>query len=50
LRQGRPIAVDAVNSPREFMGAKKLIAARPEVSADMLADPAADLSPYWSPA
>lgn len=50
LRQGRPVAVDAVNSPRDFMNAKKLIAARPEVSAELLADPATDLSPYWSPA
>jgi 3-phenylpropionate/trans-cinnamate dioxygenase ferredoxin reductase subunit len=50
LRQGRPIAVDAVNSPRDFMNAKKLIAARPLISADVLADPEADLRPYLSPA
>lgn len=49
LRDGRPIAVDAVNRPRDFMNAKKLIDARPDVPADVLADPDADLESYWSP-
>jgi len=50
LADGRPVAVDAVNSPRDFMHAKKLIAARPKLSAAQIADPATDLSVYSSSA
>jgi 3-phenylpropionate/trans-cinnamate dioxygenase ferredoxin reductase subunit len=38
LRDGRLIATDAINSPREFMQSKGLIARRAEVTADRLAD------------
>jgi 3-phenylpropionate/trans-cinnamate dioxygenase ferredoxin reductase subunit len=46
LADGRPVAVDAVNSPRDFMNAKKLIAARTKLSAAEIVDPASDLSAY----
>lgn len=39
LRDGRVVAVDAVNSPREFMAAKQLVASGKEVDPDQLADP-----------
>ncbi|MEL6868955.1 MAG: FAD-dependent oxidoreductase [Pseudomonadota bacterium] len=39
LAEGRLIAVDAVNSPREFMFSKPLVAARAKVSPELLADP-----------
>jgi 3-phenylpropionate/trans-cinnamate dioxygenase ferredoxin reductase subunit len=38
LREGRLIAIDAVNAPRDFVHSKALIAARVLVSADKLAD------------
>ena len=43
LRAGDLLAVDAVNSPREFMIGKKLLAAGARVSPEQLADPAIDL-------
>jgi 3-phenylpropionate/trans-cinnamate dioxygenase ferredoxin reductase subunit len=46
LRQERLVAIDAVNSPREFMQGKKLLASRVEVPAESLADPAADLTRF----
>ncbi|HEX5208809.1 MAG TPA: oxidoreductase C-terminal domain-containing protein, partial [Steroidobacteraceae bacterium] len=39
LRGGELIAVDAVNSPKDQMAARKLIAARARPSIDKLADP-----------
>ena len=39
LREGRVIAVDAVNRPADFMLAKKAVAARVVVSAEAVADP-----------
>ena len=48
LAAGVPIAVDAVNSPRDFMGAKKLIAARRKLSAQEIADPEIDLTARFS--
>jgi 3-phenylpropionate/trans-cinnamate dioxygenase ferredoxin reductase subunit len=44
LEGGRLLAVDAVNSPREFAAGKKLVAARARISREVLADPAADLA------
>ncbi len=44
LARGRVIAVDAVNSPRDFLAAKKLIAAAVPVSAEAIADPTTDLA------
>jgi len=38
LRDGKLIALDAINSPRDFMAGKKLIAAGPEIRAEQLAD------------
>jgi len=40
LREGALIAVDAVNSPREFMQSKPLIAKRARIAPHLLADPA----------
>jgi 3-phenylpropionate/trans-cinnamate dioxygenase ferredoxin reductase subunit len=45
LRGGEIIAVDAVNSPREFIAGKKLVANRTRVAADVLRDAAVDLAP-----
>jgi len=44
LRDGRPIAIDAVNSPQDFMNGKKLLASRTKLSADEIADSAVDLT------
>jgi 3-phenylpropionate/trans-cinnamate dioxygenase ferredoxin reductase subunit len=44
LAEGRVIAVDAVNSPRDYAHAKKLIASGAPVSAAALADPATDVA------
>ncbi|HEX7081124.1 MAG TPA: FAD-dependent oxidoreductase [Gammaproteobacteria bacterium] len=44
LRDGRLVAVEAVNRPREFLFAKKAVARRLEVAAGVLADPDADLA------
>lgn len=46
LRDGIPIAVDCVNSPRDFMLGKKLLAARRQVPARALADTDMDLAIY----
>ncbi len=43
LREGRLIAVDAVNSPRDFMQSKPLIAERTVIATDKLCDPAIEL-------
>ena len=48
LRGGRLIAVDAVNSPREFLAGKKLVAARAQVPEAALRDPGNDLSAFGS--
>jgi 3-phenylpropionate/trans-cinnamate dioxygenase ferredoxin reductase subunit len=45
LRAGQLLAVDAVNSPLEFMAGKKLVANRARIGADMLGDPSVDLVP-----
>ena len=42
----RLLAVDAINSPREFMLGKRLIGQRQTVPAEVLADPGADLLAY----
>ena len=43
LKQGRLIAVDAVNSPREFMFSKPAVAVGARIPADVLSDPAQSL-------
>jgi 3-phenylpropionate/trans-cinnamate dioxygenase ferredoxin reductase subunit len=43
LARGELLAVDAVNSPRDFMTGKKWIAERKHPDADKLADTAIDL-------
>lgn len=43
LKEGRVLAVDAVNDPASFLASKKMIAAKTPVDAKRLADPAADL-------
>ncbi len=45
LRGGEVIAVDAVNSPRDFLAGKKLVASRARVAPRLLRDPAVDLAP-----
>jgi 3-phenylpropionate/trans-cinnamate dioxygenase ferredoxin reductase subunit len=42
LQDRRLLAVDAINSPREFMLGKKLVAARAKLSPEELADPKKD--------
>ena len=44
LANGIVIAVDAVNSPRDFANGRKLVAARAAVPAETLADPRGSLS------
>jgi 3-phenylpropionate/trans-cinnamate dioxygenase ferredoxin reductase subunit len=44
LADGRVLAVDAVNSPRDFAAAKKLVAGRTPVAAATLRDPTRDLA------
>jgi 3-phenylpropionate/trans-cinnamate dioxygenase ferredoxin reductase component len=44
LGGGQLLAVDAINSPREFLAAKKLVAARAKVPAAQLRDPNVDLN------
>jgi 3-phenylpropionate/trans-cinnamate dioxygenase ferredoxin reductase subunit len=44
LRAGRLLAVEAVNSPRDFMACRKLIAAGFALSRDALLDPSTDLA------
>ena len=43
LRNGELLALDAINSPRDYMAARKLIAERAVLDADRLADPATPL-------
>ena len=43
LRDGQLIAVDAVNSPKDFMQSKALIAAHAVIDPDLLADPEIEL-------
>ncbi|MEL7029217.1 MAG: oxidoreductase C-terminal domain-containing protein, partial [Pseudomonadota bacterium] len=43
LKEGALIAVDAVNAPAEFLGAKKLVAAKMRPDKDQLTDPAIPL-------
>ena len=43
LRDGVVVGVDAVNSPREFMAAKQLVAERRRVDTERLADPAVSI-------
>lgn len=43
LKEGRVLAVDAVNDPAAFLASKKVIAAKTPVDAKKLADPATDL-------
>lgn len=50
LRAGELLAVDAVNSPREFLAAKKLVAERTRVAADVLRDARVDLATLAGPA
>ena len=44
LAGGVVIAVDAINSPKDFLATKKLVAARRVISAAALADPATDVA------
>ena len=44
LLGSRLLAVDAINSPKEFMLGKRLIMQRAEPSPEQLANPAADLA------
>jgi 3-phenylpropionate/trans-cinnamate dioxygenase ferredoxin reductase subunit len=46
LAAGRPVAIDAVNSPRDFMLGKKLLAARVPIPAQAIADPRTDLASF----
>jgi 3-phenylpropionate/trans-cinnamate dioxygenase ferredoxin reductase subunit len=48
LAAGVVVAVDAINSPRDFLGAKKLIAAHAIVSAEVLRNPATDIGALLS--
>jgi 3-phenylpropionate/trans-cinnamate dioxygenase ferredoxin reductase subunit len=43
LGSGHLLAVDAINSPRDFLAGKKLVAARAKVPVEQLRDPAVDL-------
>jgi 3-phenylpropionate/trans-cinnamate dioxygenase ferredoxin reductase component len=43
LEDGQLVAVDAINSPREFAHAKKLVASRARIAPAKLKDPAVDL-------
>lgn len=45
LRGGEIIAVDAVNSPRDFLAGKKLVASHARVAPSVLRDAAVDLAP-----
>ncbi|MEL7022382.1 MAG: FAD-dependent oxidoreductase [Pseudomonadota bacterium] len=46
LKDGRMLAVDAVNSPREFMRSKALVASGASVPLEALADPSIDLKEF----
>jgi 3-phenylpropionate/trans-cinnamate dioxygenase ferredoxin reductase subunit len=45
LRGGQLLAVDAINSPKEFIAGKKLVASRARLLPDVLRDPNVDLTP-----
>jgi len=45
LRAGQLLAVDAVNSPKEFIAGKKLVANRARIAPDVLRDVTIDLTP-----
>jgi 3-phenylpropionate/trans-cinnamate dioxygenase ferredoxin reductase subunit len=45
LGAGQLLAVDAINSPREFIAGKKLVANRARIAPDVLRDPSVDLTP-----
>jgi 3-phenylpropionate/trans-cinnamate dioxygenase ferredoxin reductase subunit len=44
LRGGQLLAVDAINSPKEFIAGKKLVASRARVAPEVLRDPTIDLT------
>jgi 3-phenylpropionate/trans-cinnamate dioxygenase ferredoxin reductase subunit len=44
LRAGQLLAVDAINSPKEFIAAKKLVAGRARIAPDVLRDASVDLT------
>jgi 3-phenylpropionate/trans-cinnamate dioxygenase ferredoxin reductase subunit len=44
LKGGQLLAVDAVNSPREFIAGKKLVASRARIAPDVLRDAKVDLT------
>jgi 3-phenylpropionate/trans-cinnamate dioxygenase ferredoxin reductase subunit len=44
LARGELLAVDSVNSPREFAAAKKLVANGARIAPDVLRDPSVDLA------
>ena len=45
LRGGQVLAVDAINSPKEFIAGKKLVANRARIAPDVLRDASVDLTP-----
>jgi 3-phenylpropionate/trans-cinnamate dioxygenase ferredoxin reductase subunit len=45
LRAGQVLAVDAINSPKEFIAGKKLVANRARIAREVLHDPGVDLTP-----
>jgi 3-phenylpropionate/trans-cinnamate dioxygenase ferredoxin reductase subunit len=44
LRAGQLLAVDAINSPKDFIAGKKLVASRARIAPDVLRDPTIDLT------
>jgi 3-phenylpropionate/trans-cinnamate dioxygenase ferredoxin reductase subunit len=46
LRAGQLLAVDAVNSPKEFIAGKKLVANRARIAPDVLRDASVDLTQF----
>ena len=44
LRAGQLLAVDAINSPKDFIAGKKLVAGRARIAPDVLRDPKTDLA------
>lgn len=46
LRNGHPVAVDAVNSPRDYVNARKLLAEESKIPAEAIADTTVDLSRF----
>jgi 3-phenylpropionate/trans-cinnamate dioxygenase ferredoxin reductase subunit len=45
LGAGQLLAVDAINSPKEFIAAKKLVASRARIAPELLRDASVDLAP-----